>query len=184
MQENHHSKQDARIKRELPNTKAPEQQPKHKITTAADHVDATSSATSYCLDAAGGLQQNFPLTGLDNDVQSHERNGLTFTAGVDGLAPDALLSRGFDSGKDIQNLLSNYSGTPRDIETDLSSGINSQSFGLPNISFKPGSSSDAALNETGVLNGGVWPNQTQRMRTYTKVNLPLHTYAYMYKKCV
>ncbi|KAL8488129.1 hypothetical protein ACS0TY_023961 [Phlomoides rotata] len=167
VQENHHSKPDARIKCELLNSKAPEQQPKHKIT-ATDHVDAASSATSYCLDA-GGLHQNFPLTGLDNDVQSHTRNNVTFTAGVDGLAPDALLSRGFDSEKDIQNLLSNYSGTPRDIETDLSSGINSQSFGLPNMSFKPGSSNDAALNETGVLNGGVWPNQTQRMRTYTKV---------------
>lgn len=159
--------QDNRIKRELPNSKAPVEQPKHKITPP-DHVDGASSATSYCLDA-GGLQQNFPLPCLDNDVQSHARNGLTFTTGVDGLAPDALLSRGFDSGKDIQNLLSNYSGTPRDIETDLSSGINSQSFGLPDMSFKPGSSNDAALNETGVLNGGVWPNQTQRMRTYTKV---------------
>nr|ANI70192.1 auxin response factor ARF20 [Salvia miltiorrhiza] len=161
-----HNKLDARIKHELANSKVPEQ-PKFKIN-AADHMDATSSATSYCLDA-GGLQQSFPLTGLDGDVQSHTRNGLPFTATIDGLAPDALLSRGFDSGKDIQNLLSNYSGTPRDIETDLSSGINSQSFGVPNMSFKPGSSNDAALNETGVMNGGLWPNQTQRMRTYTKV---------------
>ncbi|KAI3443523.1 hypothetical protein Pfo_000188 [Paulownia fortunei] len=161
-----HSKLDVRIKHELPNSKAPEQ-PKYKIT-AADHIDATSSSTSYCLDA-GGLQQNFPLTGLDSDVQSHAKNSLPFTASVDGLAPDALLSRGYDSGKDIQNLLSNYSGTPRDIETDLSSGINSQSFGVPTMTFKPGCSNDATINETGVLNGGLWPNQTQRMRTYTKV---------------
>lgn len=164
-----HNKVDARIKHELPNSRVPEQQSKYKIN-GADHMDATSSATSYCLDA-GGLQQSFPLTGLDNDVQSHTRNNLPFAASIDALAPDALLSRGFDSGKDIQNLLSNYSGTPRDIDTELSSGINSQSFGVPNISFKPGSSNDAALNEAGVMNGGLWPNQAQRMRTYTKVNL-------------
>ncbi|KAK6131768.1 hypothetical protein DH2020_034464 [Rehmannia glutinosa] len=163
-----HNKLDVRIKHELPNSRAPEQ-PKYKIT-GADHIDATSSSTSYCLDAAaGGLQQSFPLTGLDGDVQSHTKNGLPFAAGMDGLAPDALLSRGYDSGKDIQNLLSNYSGTPRDIETDLSSGINSQSFGVPTMSFKPGCSNDAPINETGVMNGGLWPNQTQRMRTYTKV---------------
>ncbi|KAL0308395.1 UNVERIFIED_CONTAM: Auxin response factor 19 [Sesamum radiatum] len=160
------SKLDVRIKHELSSSKAPEQ-PKYK-TNAADHMDVTSSATSYCLDA-GGLQQNFPLTGLDSDVQSHTRNSLPFTAGMDGLAPDALLSRGYDSGKDIHNLLSNYSGTPRDIETELSSGINSQSFGVPTMSFKPGCSNDAAINETAPLNGGLWPNQTQRMRTYTKV---------------
>lgn len=164
--QDNHNKLDSRIKHELPNSKVPEQA-KYKMN-AADHMDATSSATSYCLDA-GGLQQSFPLTGLDGDVQSHTRNGLPFTASIDGLAPDALLSRGFDAGKDIQNLLSNYSGTPRDIETDLSSGINSQSFGVPNMSFKPGSSNEAALNETGAMNGGLWPNQTQRMRTYTKV---------------
>lgn len=168
-----HNKVDARIKHELPNSRVPEQ-PKYKIN-GTDHMDATSSATSYCLDA-GGLQQSFPLTGLDNDVQSHTRNNLPFAASIDGLAPDALLSRGFDSGKDIQNLLSNYSGTPRDIETELSSGINSQSFGVPNMSFKPGSSNDAALNEAGVMNGGLWPNQSQRMRTYTKVGLFLSTY--------
>ncbi|XP_042050962.1 auxin response factor 19-like isoform X1 [Salvia splendens] len=162
-----HNKLDPRIKHESAHSKAPEQQPKFKIN-AADHMDVTSSATSYCLDA-GSLQQSFPLTGLDGDVKSHTRNGLPFAAAIDGLAPDALLSRGFDSDKDIQNLLSNYSGTPRDIETDLSSGINSQSFGVPNMSFKPGSSNDAALNETGVMNGGLWPNQAQRMRTYTKV---------------
>ncbi|XP_011093873.1 auxin response factor 19 isoform X1 [Sesamum indicum] len=160
------SKLDVRIKHELSSSKAPEQ-PKYK-TNAADHMDVTSSATSYCLDA-GGLQQNFPLTGLDSDVQSHTRNSIPFTAGMDGLAPDALLSRGYDSGKDIHNLLSNYSGPPRDIETELSSGINSQSFGVPTMSFKPGCSNDAAINETAPLNGGLWPNQTQRMRTYTKV---------------
>ncbi|KAL0338861.1 UNVERIFIED_CONTAM: Auxin response factor 19 [Sesamum angustifolium] len=160
------SKLDVRIKHELSSSKAPEQ-PKYK-TNAADHMDVTSSATSYCLDA-GGLQQNFPLTGMDSDVQSHTRNSLPFTAGMDGLAPDALLSRGYDSGKDIHNLLSNYSGTPRDIEAELSSGINSQSFGVPTMSFKPGCSNDAAINETAPLNGGLWPNQTQRMRTYTKV---------------
>ncbi|KAI3447241.1 hypothetical protein Pfo_003906 [Paulownia fortunei] len=158
-----HSKLDVQIKHELPNSKAPDH-PKYK-GSAADYLDAASSATSYSLDA-GGLQQHFPLTGFD-DVQSHTRSSIPFTATIDGFAPDALLSRGYDSGKDIQNLLSNYNGTPRDIQTDLSPGT--QSFGVPTVPFKPGSSNDGAINEMGVLNGGLWPNQTQRMRTYTKV---------------
>ncbi|KAK6152057.1 hypothetical protein DH2020_014692 [Rehmannia glutinosa] len=128
-----------------------------------DHLDATSSVTSYCLDA-GGLQQNFHLTGLD-DVQSHSRSSIAYTAAIDGLAPDALFSRGYDSGKDIQNLLCNYNGT--DIQTDLSSGT--QSLGMPTMNFNAGPSNDGVVNEMGVVNGGLWPNQNQRMRTYTKV---------------
>uniref|UniRef100_A0A5B6ZXJ1 Auxin response factor n=1 Tax=Davidia involucrata TaxID=16924 RepID=A0A5B6ZXJ1_DAVIN len=162
-------KPEIQIKHELPSSKGQEQ-PKYK-GTATDQLEASSSATSYCMDASG-LQQNFSLPGfcLDGDAQSHSRNNLPFAANIDGLTPDALLSRGFDSGKDIQNLLSNYSSTPRDIETELSTAaISSQSFGVPNMSFKPGCSSDVAINEAGVLNNGLWANQTQRMRTYTKV---------------
>ncbi|KAL2458891.1 Auxin response factor 19 [Forsythia ovata] len=162
-----HSKSDSQVKNELPSYKGPDQ-PKYR-NTANDHLDAASSATSYCLDASGH-QQNFSLTGLDGDVQSHPRSSLPFTSHIDGLAPDALLSRGCDSGKDIQNLLSNYSGNPRDNETEFSSaGINSQSFVVPNMSFNAGCSNEVAINEAGVLNSGLWPNQTQRMRTYTKV---------------
>ncbi|XP_073155784.1 auxin response factor 19-like isoform X1 [Henckelia pumila] len=161
-----HTKIDIRMKHEFPNSK-PTEQPKYK-GTATDRLDAASTATSYCQDT-GILQQNFPSNGLETDVQSHTRNSLPFTGNIDGLAPDALLSRGYDSGKDIQNLLSNYSGTPRDIDTDLSSGINSQSFGMPNMSFKPGCSNEVAINESAVLNGGLWSNQAPRMRTYAKV---------------
>ncbi|XP_073308252.1 auxin response factor 19 isoform X1 [Primulina huaijiensis] len=161
-----HNKIDIRMKHEFPNSK-PTEQPKYK-GTATDRLDAASTATSYCQDT-GSLQQNFPLNGLETDVQSHTQNSLPFTGNIDGLAPDALLSRGYDSGKDIQNLLSNYSGPPRDIDTDLSSGINSQSFGLPYISFKPGCSNEVAINESAVLNGGLWSNQAPRMRTYAKV---------------
>jgi len=82
-----------------------------------------------------------------------------------------MLSRGFDSQKDLQNLLSNYGGAPRDIETELSTAdISSQSFGLPDMSFKPGCSNDVGINDvSGVLNNGLRANQNQRMRTYTKV---------------
>ncbi|KAL7091916.1 hypothetical protein ACP275_12G133100 [Erythranthe tilingii] len=137
---------------------------------AADHLDAASSVSSYCMDAP---QQSFPLTALD-DVQSHSRGSVPFTTSIDGFAPDALLSRDYDTGKDIQNLLPNYNGSPshnnNNIQTDLSSGINSQSFEVPTMPFNPGSSNDgAAMNDMGVLNGGLWPNQTQRVRTYTKV---------------
>ncbi|KAL7224945.1 hypothetical protein ACSBR1_026266 [Camellia fascicularis] len=163
------NKPEIRIKHELPGSKGPEQQ-KYKVTVT-DQLDV-SSATSYCLDASG-LQQNFslPSFSMDGDVQSQSRNNnLPFATNVDSLTPDALLSRGFDSGKDIQNLLSNYGCTPRDIETELSTAaMSSQSYGVPNMSFKPGCSTDVAINEAGVLNGGLWANQTQRMRTYTKV---------------
>ncbi|XP_031105754.1 auxin response factor 19 [Ipomoea triloba] len=163
------TKPDLPIKHELPISNRTEQ-PKYK-GNGTDNLDATSSATSYCLDASG-LQQNFSLPGfcLDGDVQSHSRNSMPSAANIDALAPDALLSRGYDSGKDMQNLFSNYGNSPRDIETELSTaGINSQTFGVPDMSFKAGCSNDVTINEPGVLNGGLWPNQTPRMRTYTKV---------------
>ncbi|XAR67219.1 hypothetical protein NMG60_11013698 [Bertholletia excelsa] len=163
------SKPEIWIKRELAGTKAPE--PQNYKGTVTEQMDGSSSATSYCLDASG-LQQNFslPSFSIDGDVQSQSRNSLPFAANVDCLAPDALLSRGFDSGKDIQNLLTNYGSTPRDIDTELSTAaINSQSFGLPTASFKPGCSNDVSIKEASVLSGGLWGNQTQRMRTYTKV---------------
>lgn len=163
------SKSDVRIKHELPSSKGQDQiKYKGAIT---DQLEASSSGTSYCLDA-GTIQQSFPLPTfcLEGDVQSHPRNNLTFAANIDGLTPDTLLSRGYDSQKDLQNLLSNYGGTPRDIETELSTAaISSQSFGVPNMPFKPGCSGDVAINEAGVLSNGLWANQTQRMRTYTKV---------------
>lgn len=163
------SKSDIRIKHELPFSKGPEQI-KYK-GTITDQLEASSSGTSYCLDAST-MQQNYALPSfcLDGDVQSHPRNNIPFSANMDGLAPDTLLSRGYDSQKDLQNLLANYGGTPRDIETEISTAaISSQSFGAPNIPFKPGCSSDVALNEAGVLNNGLWGSQAQRMRTYTKV---------------
>ncbi|GLU10179.1 hypothetical protein SLE2022_269990 [Rubroshorea leprosula] len=162
------SKPDIRIKHELPGSKGPDQL-KFK-STITDQLEASSSGTSYCLDA-GTMQHNFSLpTFLDGDVESHPRNNLPFTANIDGLTPDTILSRGYDSQKDLQNLLSNYGSAPRDIETELSTAaISSQSFGVPNMPFKTGCSNDVTINEAGVLNGGLWANQTQRMRTYTKV---------------
>lgn len=164
-----HSKPDTRIKHENPNLKGNDQ---FKFKgTVTDQLEASSSGTSYCLDA-GVMQRNFSLpTFLDGDVQSHSRNSIPFSANIDRLTPDPLLSRGYDSQKDLQNMLSNYTSNPRDIETELSTAdISSQSFGVPNVPFNNGSSNDvAAINETGALNGGVWTNQTQRMRTYTKV---------------
>lgn len=158
------SRSDIRMKHELSSSKVAEQ-PKFR-SNGTDHLEAASSATSYCLDTSG-LQQNFSLPNLclDNDVQSQSRSTLPFTSTIDSLAPDALLSRGYDSGKDIQNVLTNYGGTSGDIETELSAA----GFGVPSMSFKPGCSNDVPINDSGVLNNGLWPNQTQRMRTYTKV---------------
>nr|KYP36508.1 Auxin response factor 19 [Cajanus cajan] len=163
-----HSKSEMQIKHELPSVRGPDQL-KYK-GTIADQLEA-SSGTSYCIDP-NNIPQNFSLPNfcMDGDVQSHPRNNLPFASNLDGLTPDTLLSRGYDSQKDFQNLLSNYGGAPRDIETELSTAaISSQPFGVPDMPFKPGCSSDIAINDTGVLNNGLWANQTQRMRTYTKV---------------
>lgn len=161
-------KSDMQIKQEFPNAKGTDQL-KYK-GTITDQLEA-SSGTSYCLDP-GNIPQNFPLSNfcMEGDVQSHPRNNLPFDSNLDGLTPDTMLLRGYDSQKDLQNLLSNYGGAPRDIETELSTAdLSSQSFGVPNMPFKPGCSSDVGINDAGVLNNGLRTNQTQRMRTYTKV---------------
>jgi hypothetical protein len=160
------SKSEIHIKNEFPSLKGLDQL-KYK-GTVTDQLEASSSGTSYCLDA-GTIQQNFsvPTFGLDGDVQSHPASN------IDALAPDTLLSREYDSQKDLQNLLVNYGGTAQDINMELSTAaISAQSFGVSNIPFKPDGSNDIAINDTGILNNGAWTNQNQRMRTYTKVCHP------------
>ncbi|KAI4380821.1 hypothetical protein MLD38_006967 [Melastoma candidum] len=164
-------KPDICVKPELPRSSKGHEQLKHK--SSVDPLEVSSSATSYCLDAST-MQHNFviPSFCLENDVQSQPRQTSPFASNMENLAPDTLLSRGFDSQKDLQNLLSNYAVTQRDIETELSSAaVSSQSFGVPNMTFKPACTNDVAMNDAGALNGGIWSNsnQTQRMRTYTKV---------------
>lgn len=135
-------------------------------STTPENIDVSSSATSYCLDTSG-FQQNFslPTLCLDGDIHSHSRSSMPYTSAVDSLAPDALLSRGYESGKDIQNVLSNFGDNSRNMETELSAA----GFGIPNLSLKPGCSNNVAIDEAGILSNGLWPNQTPRMRTYTKV---------------
>ncbi|MCD7471704.1 hypothetical protein HAX54_012320 [Datura stramonium] len=162
------NKSEFRIKHELPFSKGSEQS-KYK-GSGTENLEAASSTTSYGLDSSGF---NFSLPALcaDGDVQSHSRNSLPSAANnIDGLNPDALLSRDYDSGKDMQNLFSPFGNAPRDIETELSdAGINSQQFGVPNMPYKTRCDNDLAVNDNGVLNNNSWTNQTQRMRTYTKV---------------
>ncbi|XP_008792838.3 LOW QUALITY PROTEIN: auxin response factor 16-like [Phoenix dactylifera] len=159
------SKSDVQVKRELHSTKEPAQLPNQHATV--NQLDA-SSATSFCLDGSAHEGISLPPI-LDGDVQVDPRDNLLVGTYGDGLMPDALLSRCLGSGKDIQNLLSGY-GNQGDVETELSTAaISSQSFGVPHMPFKPGCSSDAAANESGVLNQGFWSGQPQRMRTYTKV---------------
>nr|VDD33083.1 unnamed protein product [Brassica oleracea] len=157
-----YSKSDMRLKHEL----VSQQKPKASLT---DHqLEASASGTSYGLDGGeNNRQQNFlsPNFGLDGD----SRNSL-FGGGANvenGFVPETLLSRGYDSQKDLQNMLSNYGGVTNDIGTEMStSAVRTQSFGIPNV---PAISNDLAVNDAGVLGGGLWPTQTQRMRTYTKV---------------
>ncbi|CAM8907421.1 unnamed protein product [Rhodiola kirilowii] len=163
------NKPEVQVKHELPSLRGPD--PLKYKGNVSDHMEASSSATSYCLDA-NNFQSNFSVpTLLDGDVQSHLRNNLSFVASTEGLAPDTLMTRGYDSGKDLQNLLSNYGTTPGDLGTDLSTAaISSQSFGVPNMSFNPGCSGDISISDTGAIGNGMWSSQTQRMRTYTKVH--------------
>ncbi|KAF8401124.1 hypothetical protein HHK36_014428 [Tetracentron sinense] len=159
---------DIQIKQELASSKEPDQLVFRGAIS--DQLYAPSSATSY-LDG-GNLQQNLslPLVCLDGEVQPDTQNNILFGVNTDGLMPETLLSRGFGSGKDLQNLLSSYDGTQREIDMELSTAvISSESFELPDMSFKPGCSSDAAINETAALNRGFWANQIQRMRTFAKV---------------
>ncbi|CAF2367645.1 unnamed protein product [Brassica napus] len=132
--------------------------PQKSKASLTDHqqLEASASGTSFLA----------PTFGLDSDSRNSLLGG---GANVDnGFVPDTLLSRGYDSQKDLQNMLSNYGGVTNDIGTEMStSAIRTQSFGIPNV---PAISNDVAVNDAGgVLGGGLWPTQTQRMRTYTKV---------------
>ncbi|KAM7255822.1 hypothetical protein ACFE04_011563 [Oxalis oulophora] len=157
------TKNELRIKLELQSMKGPPDQ----LRLKGDQLEASCSGTSFGLETNN--HHNFSLPPLD--VQSHSRNSIPFTPSIDGLGPDTLLSRGFDSQKDLQNLLANYGGNPRDIETELSTAdISSPPFGVPDMAFKPGSSTDIGFDDTGVISNEFWANQTQpRLRTYTKV---------------
>ncbi|KAJ6825489.1 auxin response factor 16 isoform X1 [Iris pallida] len=117
-----------------------------------DQLDA-SSATSFCMDGSANECFPFPPLCLDGDTQISGANN-------DGLLTNALMSRGycpdFASQRDVEN----------EISTDP---ISSRSFGASDIVFRAACSSDAAVNENGILNRGMWANQPQRIRTYTKV---------------
>ncbi|KAL5223779.1 hypothetical protein ABZP36_010418 [Zizania latifolia] len=136
----------------------------------SDQLDA-SSATSFCLDESPREGFAFPPVCLDNNVQVDPRDNFLLTENVDALMPDALLSRGMASGKDMCTLPSGQRDR-RDVENELSSAaFSSQSFGVPpDMSFKPGCSSDVAVTNARIPSQGLWNNQTQRMRTFTKVH--------------
>jgi hypothetical protein len=106
---------------------------------------------------------------LDSNAQVDPRDNFLIAENEDSLMPDALLSRGMASGKGICNLPSEQRDH-REVENELSSAaFSSQSFGVPDMSFKPGCSGDIAVNDGGIPSQGLWNNQTQRMRTFTKV---------------
>ncbi|KAL1207822.1 Auxin response factor 19 [Cardamine amara subsp. amara] len=166
-----YTKTESRINQGMVNLKSAGEHFKFK-GTVTDQIDVSTAGTTYCPDVVGPAQQQqqtFPLPsfGFDGDCQSHQpRNNLAFAGNLEAVTSDALYSQ-----KDFHNLVPNYGNTPRDIETELSSAaISSQSFGIPSIPFKSGCSNEVGgINDSGIMNGGLWPNQTQRMRTYTKV---------------
>ncbi|CAD5313160.1 unnamed protein product [Arabidopsis thaliana] len=166
-----YTKTESRISQGMMNMKSAGEHFRFK-SAVTDQIDVSTAGTTYCPDVVGPVQQQqtFPLPsfGFDGDCQSHHpRNNLAFPGNLEAVTSDPLYSQ-----KDFQNLVPNYGNTPRDIETELSSAaISSQSFGIPSIPFKPGCSNEVGgINDSGIMNGGgLWPNQTQRMRTYTKV---------------
>ncbi|XP_074556521.1 auxin response factor 16-like isoform X2 [Curcuma longa] len=144
------------IKHEQLNTKESIQLPNQ--LPVADQLDA-SSTTSFCIE---GSEQGLPLpSNCPNGNDLDHRDSFLL-----GVMPDALLSRGLGTGKEIQSIVSGY-GQQKDVDTELSTAdISSQSFGMADMPFNPGCSTDV-VNE-GVLSR-VWTNQPTRMRTYTKV---------------
>uniref|UniRef100_A0A1J3I2N6 Auxin response factor n=1 Tax=Noccaea caerulescens TaxID=107243 RepID=A0A1J3I2N6_NOCCA len=159
-----YTKTETRNNQAMANLKSAAEQFKFKAAVT-DQIDV-------CPDVVGPAhqQQTFPLPsfGFDGDCQSHQpRNNLAFAGNLEAVTSDALFSQ-----KDFHSLVPNYGNAPRDIETELSSAaISSQSFGIPSIPFKSGGSNEiGGINDSGIMNGGgLWPNQAQRMRTYTKV---------------
>jgi auxin response factor len=160
------SKSDNRIKTDMQGSKKTIHVPNRHPTS--DQLDA-SSATSFCLDESPREGFSFPPFCLDSNVQVDPSDNFLIAENVDTIMPDALFSKGMSSGKGISNLPSAQRG-PRDVENELSSAaFSSQSFGVPDMSFKPGCSSDVAVTDGGMPSQGLWGNQTQRMRTFTKV---------------
>ncbi|ESQ34880.1 hypothetical protein EUTSA_v10006635mg [Eutrema salsugineum] len=166
-----YAKTESRVNQGMVNLKSAPEHFKFK-GAVTDQLDVSTAGATYCPDVVGPAQQQqtFPLPsfGFDGDCQSqHPRNSLGFAGNLEAVTSDALYSQ-----KDFHNLVPNYGNAPRDIETELSSAaISSQSFGIPSIPFKSGGSNEiGGINDSGIMNGGgLWPNQTQRMRTYTKV---------------
>jgi hypothetical protein len=162
------SKPDNRNKNDMQSSK--ETTPVPNRYPVSDQLDA-SSATSFCLDESPREGFSFPPVCLDSNAQVDPRDNFLIAENEDSLMPDALLSRGMASGKGICNLPSGQRDH-REVENELSSAaFSSQSFGVPDMSFKPGCSGDIAVNDGGIPSQGLWNNQTQRMRTFTKVGI-------------
>ncbi|KAM0839191.1 hypothetical protein ACQ4PT_060476 [Festuca glaucescens] len=160
------SKSDNRNKNDMQGSK--ESTPVPNRYPVSDQLDA-SSATSFCLDESPREGFSFPPVCLDSNAQVDPRDNFLIAENEDTLMPDALLSRGVASGKGICNLPSGQRDH-REVENELSSAaFSSQSFGVPDMSFKPGCSGDIAVNDGGIPSQGLRNNQTQRMRTFTKV---------------
>ncbi|KAL9248778.1 Auxin response factor 19-like protein [Drosera capensis] len=158
------------LKREIPSSNLADQVIHRGVPS--DPMEAASSATTYSTET-NGLRQNFsiPNAALDVNIESHPKSGLPLVSSIANLMPDTLLSRGFDTGRDLQNLLSDYNGAPGDVEAELSTvTISPQSFGLPNMAFNSACSNDISIGEHGALSGTIWGSQAPpRLRTYTKV---------------
>lgn len=151
---------------------------------------SSSSAVSFPLnhvDAA--VQQNLsslplqtcPLMFRDvshnGDIQTDPRSNFPFC--VENQTPlivpsSPLLASSVTAGKDAQNHLPAGNTAPtfntgKDIQPQLSAPLSSQSFGVPDLPFDAGVSSDMGISNGSILQRGSWQQPPAPVRTYTKV---------------
>ncbi|XP_020576196.1 auxin response factor 16-like isoform X2 [Phalaenopsis equestris] len=152
----------------LPSQVLHELQNKHETQVIKETNNISSSTSSFCLD--GISQEGFSLSPvcLDADVRHNPHNDLLTGTNTDILLQYPVLSRGLSSGKDMEDFLPSYCNQ-RDVENDSTAAVSSQTFSMQDMSFNPGCSGDTCFSEVGTLSQAMWANQSQPMRTYTKV---------------
>lgn len=79
------------------------------------------------------------------------------------------VSQNSDIQTDPQRTMAPTFDTGKDIQTQLSAAISSQSFGVPDLPFDSGVSSDMGISDSDILQRGSWQQTAAPVRTYTKV---------------
>ncbi|KAH9305874.1 hypothetical protein KI387_010278, partial [Taxus chinensis] len=78
-------------------------------------------------------------------------------------------SHNSDIQTDPQRNVAPTFNTDKDIQPQLSAALSSQSFGVPDLPFDSGVSSDMGISDSSILQRGSWQQTPAPVRTYTKV---------------